>query len=141
MNWIMNVTSIAGRLDVQVEAIEEAANLDAAATVRSSPPYAPCLGRHSCRIGDAKWRRLSLAPQEAVGAQAEQLRAQHKAKTGDITITLMWAVNTDLDLHCVAPSFVAPHSNPPAVLLPPLPSPAATSPDRSPRPTPFKLLG
>ena len=38
------------------------------------------------------------------GAQAEELRVKHKAKEGELTITLVWAVNTDLDLHCFTPA-------------------------------------
>ena len=38
------------------------------------------------------------------GAQADQLLLQHDAKSGELTITLMWSCGTDLDIHCTAPS-------------------------------------
>lgn len=48
--------------------------------------------------------KLLQAQEDMSGAQAEELRVVHKAKEGELTITLVWAVDYDLDLHCFTPA-------------------------------------
>ena len=47
--------------------------------------------------------RLFQAADRATAAEADKERVQHVAAKGDVTITLMWQKNCDLDLHCITP--------------------------------------